>query len=319
MPFNFVMKVTSGLCLLSKRKLKLPLPFLANAYYFHKKGYRFATGGLPSNDFPVFGKVPVPYADDLPFGLYPSQHGAVVSVACSRLFVNMHSNTFIDPRFDQKDIKMAALSYNFLTYVDLKSRIVFSRHSSAQPQNDLWVYQNYMPTPLYVYIKNKAPLRRKHKWKGIKVVQGIFERYFSKKDFFKQLGFGYKKIVKRLRKRSRFFKYWLRMNDYLKWFSFYPKKKPFYSFLKFINKRDPNFFSHLYSIQDYGTINTRLKSKNKIFLKTAFPLLTKLLRSYYVPNFIEQAGKQLKKYNDFLYSHLKIKNFYVFTKCTYIL
>jgi len=79
--------------------------------------------------------------------------------------------------------------------------------------------------------------------------------------------------------------------------------------LKFVNKRDHNFFFHLYSNQDHGVINTKLKHKTKVFLKTAFPLLTKLLRSYYAPGFIYQVAKKSKRYNDFLYSYIKVKNF----------
>lgn len=233
MPSFAITKFSAGLSLLSIRKLKLPLPFIANAYFFHKKGYRYVTGGLPSNDFPILENKPEIFMDKFSPGLYPSQHGAVVSVARSKLFVNMHSNSFIDPRFDQNYMRSLALSHNFLTYVELKSRCVASRYFSFHAQHDLWDYQSYMPTPIYVHVKGKLPMRHKLKWKGIRITQSLFERYYSKRNIFSVFKQRKKKLrYKQWKKQNYFFKYWLRMNDYLKWFVFYPKKKPFFSIFK---------------------------------------------------------------------------------------
>jgi len=93
-----------GAHLVTKR-LILPVPFIAQAYFFGEEATFYATGGgLPRNDVNIISphinrkylfSRDNSYSFPWPIAQYP-----IVSVAFSRLFFNFNHRNIMDPRFE---------------------------------------------------------------------------------------------------------------------------------------------------------------------------------------------------------------------------
>jgi len=227
--------LSSSFC--SFRKLLLPIPFLAKAYYFDtlsKKLY-FGSGGLDFH-YTLDQRKEYKYLfsrySPLTFPLI--LQGFSVYSPTSKLFANTLIDCFIDPRFDLVLLKSEALSHNSLTYSELKYRRLRSLgvFDSASPFS---VLSREINAP-YTFTRGFRPKKVHWAFMSRKWQTSFLRFRIVPRSFFYAFANKNRRIGEKFRK---FFRRYFSTQNYLRWVSFYPKRKPFRRLMRTWNLRKP--------------------------------------------------------------------------------
>jgi len=200
---------TINSAILTKKRIHLPFPYLAKAYFLDYKQNLHFCGGFPSHDF--FISKNEYFAKNYLFSRYRIDkfsniyQGASVTVNFSGLFSNLISFGYIDPRFNMSSLNRLALGHNYLTYLELKLRASLSRGVFSTGQSPVGrVRIGYYP---YIYTLGFRP--RKIRWPyTVKFCQSLYLRHsflsiYSRIALYSNKLFNYKQ--KKLFKRYSFF------------------------------------------------------------------------------------------------------------------
>jgi len=222
---------------LSLRKLLLPIPFLAKAYYFDilsKKLY-FGSGGQDFH-YTLDQRKEYKYLfsrySPLTFPLI--LQGFSVYSPVSKLFASTMVDCLIDPRFDLMLLKSETLSHNSLVYNELKYRRLRSLgvFDSTSPFS---ILSREINAP-YTFTSGFRP--KKVHWAFMsRRWQTSFLRFrIVPRSFFYAFANNNRRIGEKFRK---FFRRYFSTENYLQWVSFYPKRKPFRRLIRTWNLRKP--------------------------------------------------------------------------------
>jgi len=139
---------------LKKKRLKLPVPYLAQAYFLDAEANLHFYGGAPSQDFFIskneaFIKKHL-FSRYHSFSYFNCKQGAAVTVNHSKYFSNFISNSYSDPRFDLSSVSRIALGHNSLVYLELKLCYFLTRGLFCMPQGGYFSFRVESISPLTI-------------------------------------------------------------------------------------------------------------------------------------------------------------------------